>query len=110
MPGIWPLEVVPLSPVSCGTVLWRSAGAFRVTVIVKATFVLRADADAVPIVPAALEREDRHRENDPGASVRRASDVAPYLPGTGVVLTGHAHAPSENAVTALSARLAIFRD
>ncbi|WP_437287638.1 hypothetical protein [Sorangium sp. So ce406] len=28
----WPLDVVALNPVSCGTVLWRAGGVLRVTV------------------------------------------------------------------------------
>ncbi|WP_437957663.1 DUF2169 domain-containing protein [Sorangium sp. So ce119] len=106
----WPLDVVALNPVSCGTVLWRAGGVLRVTVLVKATFAFGADGDAAVRAPEPIEREDRHLDEDPSRSLRSASDTAPYLPGAGVVLTGHARAPGAALVTALAARLAVFRD
>lgn len=106
----WPIDVVALSPLEGGTVLWRSSGTFRVTVVVKASFALTPDADAVPVGPEPIEREDRHRNGQRRASVQRASEVAPQVPCAGVVLTGHAIAPGEREVRAVSARLALFRD
>ncbi|WP_438025798.1 DUF2169 domain-containing protein [Sorangium sp. So ce233] len=106
----WPLDVVALNPVSCGAVLWRASGVLRVTVLVKATFAFGADGDAALRAPEPIEREDRHHDEDPSRSLRCASDAAPYLPSAGVVLTGHACAPGAALVTALAARLAIFRD
>ncbi|HTN90569.1 MAG TPA: DUF2169 domain-containing protein, partial [Sorangium sp.] len=85
-------------------------GLLRVTVVVKATFALSADGDAALLAPEPIEREDRHHDEDPSRSLRAASETAPYLPGAGVVLTGHAHAPRGAPVAALSARLALFRD
>lgn len=104
------MDVVALNPVSCGAVLWRAGGLLRVTVVVKATFALSADGDAALLAPEPIEREDRHHDEDPSRSLRAASETAPYLPGAGVVLTGHAHAPRGAPVAALSARLALFRD
>ncbi|WP_437832517.1 DUF2169 domain-containing protein [Sorangium sp. So ce1153] len=110
MRSSWPVDVVALNPVSCGAVLWRAGGLLRVTVVVKATFALSADGDAALLAPEPIEREDRHHDEDPSRSLRAASETAPYLPGAGVVLTGHAHAPRGAPVAALSARLALFRD
>ncbi|WP_437896475.1 DUF2169 domain-containing protein [Sorangium sp. So ce124] len=110
MRSLWPVDVVALNPVSCGAVLWRIGGVLRVTIIVKATFALGADGDADLVAPEPVEREDRFHDDDPSRSLRAASDIAPYLPGAGVVLTGRAHAPGAVPVTALSARLALFRD
>lgn len=106
----WPPDIVALNPVSCGTVLWRAGGVLRVTVVVKATFAFGADGDAALCAPEPVEREDRHHDGDPSRSLRSASDTAPYLPGAGVVLTGHACAPGGAPVTALAARLAVVRD
>ncbi|WP_437483702.1 DUF2169 domain-containing protein [Sorangium sp. So ce1014] len=110
MRSSWPVDVVALNPVSCGAVLWCVGGVLRVTVIVKASFALGAGGDADLVAPEPIEREDRFHEDDPSRSLRCASDTAPYLPGAGVVLTGHAHAPGAGPVPALSARLALFRD
>ncbi|WP_438040502.1 DUF2169 domain-containing protein [Sorangium sp. So ce128] len=111
MRALWPVDIVALNPVSCGAVLWRIGGVLRVTILVKATFALGADGDADLVAPEPVEREDRFHDDDPSRSLRSASDTAPYLPGAGVVLTGHAHAPDATGpVIGLSARLALFRD
>ena len=105
-----PLGVLALSPVACAAVVWRAAGVLRVTIVVKATFALTPDQDASLVEPTPLEREDRYQEQDRSHSLRRGNDLAPYLPGAGVVLIGHAYAPSGSPVTGLSARLAIYRE
>ncbi|WP_441290192.1 DUF2169 domain-containing protein [Sorangium sp. KYC3313] len=111
MRALWPVDIVALNPVSCGAVLWRIGGVLRVTILVKATFALGADGDAALVAPEPVEREDRFHDDDPSRSLRFASDTAPYLPGAGVVLTGHAHASDATGpVIGLSARLALFRD
>lgn len=111
MRALWPVDIVALNPVSCGALLWRIGGVLRVTILVKATFALGADGDADLVAPEPVEREDRFHDDDPSRSLRSASDAAPYLPGAGVVLTGHAHAPGATGpVIGLSARLALFRD
>jgi uncharacterized protein YjbI with pentapeptide repeats len=108
--ALWPVDIVALNPVSCGAVLWRIGGVLRVTILVKATFALGADGDADLVAPEPVEREDRFHDDDPSQSLRSASDTAPYLPGAGVVLTGHAHASDATGpVIGLSARLALFR-
>ncbi|AUX48480.1 uncharacterized protein SOCE26_100180 [Sorangium cellulosum] len=109
MSSSWPADVVAVNSVSCGTVLWRTGGVLRVTVLVKAAFALAPDGDAAPLAPEPVQREDRYHDDDPSRSLRSASETAPYLPSAGVVLSGHAHA-SAGPVTALSARLALFRD
>jgi uncharacterized protein YjbI with pentapeptide repeats len=105
-----PPDVLAVSPVACAAVAWRAAGALRVTVVVKATFALTPDHEASLVDPAPLEREDRYQDQDPSRSLRRGSDLAPYLPGAGVVLIGHAYAPSGSPVTGLAVRLAIYGD
>ncbi|AGP35554.1 hypothetical protein SCE1572_14050 [Sorangium cellulosum So0157-2] len=106
MTSPWPVQVVALNAVSCGSVLWQAGSAQRVTVIVKATLALAHDRLAWPIAPLPIVREDRH---GPSGSLEAASEVAPYLPSVGVVLTGHACAPGGQPVAAMIARLAIYR-
>jgi uncharacterized protein YjbI with pentapeptide repeats len=104
------INVTAHTPAECSASPWRRAGAWWVTVVVKATFRLVPGQLAQPTAPLALVREDRHRASTP-SSLEAASDTAaPYLPGTGVVLTGHAYAPGGRAGTATTARLAIGRE
>jgi uncharacterized protein YjbI with pentapeptide repeats len=81
-------------------------GGPRVTVIVKATFGMARDSDARLIAPLAVVTEDRTHGGSGGLA--EASEVAPYLPNAGVLLTGHACSP--HPVAALTARLAVFRE
>ncbi len=81
-------------------------GGPRVTVVVKATFGMARDSDARLIAPLAVVTEDRAHAGLGGLA--EASEVAPYLPSAGVLLTGHACSP--HPVPALTARLAVFRE
>ena len=65
MSDSWPVEVVPLNPVSCASALWRMEGFLRVTIVVKATFGLVPDGPARMIAPEAklekvMEVKGRH--------------------------------------------------
>jgi uncharacterized protein YjbI with pentapeptide repeats len=106
----WPVEVVPLNPVSCASALWRMDGFLRVTIVVKATFGLVPDGPARLIAPEEIVARDRHHDRNPANSVEAAGELAPYVPKAGVVLVGHAYGPSGQAVPAVSARLSIFRE
>src|SRR5436190_1368568 len=50
----WPVYFAAAGPVACGALVWRTAGALRVTVVVKATFGLVPDADALVVDPVAI--------------------------------------------------------
>ncbi|WP_437970133.1 DUF2169 domain-containing protein [Sorangium sp. So ce260] len=106
MTSPWPVQVVALNAVSCGSVLWQAGNAQRVTIVVKATLALAHNRLAWPVSPLPIVREDRH---GPSGALEAASEVAPYLPSVGVVLTGHACAPGGRPVAAMIARLAIYR-
>lgn len=103
------INVTAHTPAACSAAPWRRAGAWWVTVVVKATFRLVPGQLAQPTAPLPLVREDRH--GAPAGSLAVASDTAaPYLPGTGVVLTGHAYPPGGRPGTATTARLAVGRE
>ncbi|WP_437281265.1 DUF2169 domain-containing protein [Sorangium sp. So ce375] len=104
----WPVPIVALTPASCGAVLWRAQGAERLTVVVKATFALVHDRSAELAAPADLSRADRLR--DGSGSLEDAGEIAPYLPRAGVLVRGHAAAPAGTTTTALSVRVALFRE
>ncbi|WP_437579690.1 DUF2169 family type VI secretion system accessory protein [Sorangium sp. So ce887] len=108
MQSPWPLPIVALTPASCGAVLWRMQGAERLTVIVKATFALVHDRNAELAAPAPLVRSDKLREGR--GSLEEACETAPYLPGAEVLVRGHAAAPAGTTATALSVRVALFRE
>jgi Uncharacterized protein conserved in bacteria (DUF2169)/Pentapeptide repeats (8 copies) len=108
VPLPWPIPVTPLAPVACGSVLWRKGGAPGVTIVVKATFGLVHEATARLVAPAEIVREDRYRNN--GACLDEASELSPYLPGAGVILSGMAYAPAGQPAPAVSVRLGLFRE
>ncbi|HTN82887.1 MAG TPA: DUF2169 domain-containing protein, partial [Sorangium sp.] len=108
MQSPWPLPIVALTPASCGAVRWRMQGAERLTFIVKATFALVHDRSAELAAPAELVRSDRPR--DGRGSLEEACETAPYLPGAGVLVRGHAAAPAGTTATGLSVRVALFRE
>ncbi|MFO0552497.1 MAG: DUF2169 domain-containing protein [Polyangiaceae bacterium] len=78
-----------------------------VAVVAKVTFTLVAGAPMRLSDPIALCRADQFRDDDPRASLRAASDLAPRLAAAEVTLVGSAHTtqPTERA----RARLAVFR-
>lgn len=106
----FPIPISPLKPISCGSVLWRSSGALRATVIVKITLGLVHERTAWPTTPLDLVLEDRRRDANPQSSLVEAAEVAPYLPNAGVILFANAYAPQGRPAPALSARLALFRE
>jgi uncharacterized protein YjbI with pentapeptide repeats len=102
------ITTTALTPAACSAAPWRTAGAWWITVMVKGTFRLVPGEAAQLVAPLALVREDRHRAS---GSLEAASETAaPYLPGAGVMLTGHAYPPGGRPGTAAAARLAIGRE
>jgi len=92
---------------ACGAVVWRMHGALRVTVILKIGFALVHEGAARPTAPTDLVRIDRRPQG--GASVDEVPDLAPYLPSAGVLLSGHACAPTGGAAASTAVRLILFR-
>ena len=105
----WPFPVQALGRVACGSVVWRSGGVVRATVIVKATFAMVHEGDARLLSPGDIHREDRPRGFGPASSLITASETAPYLPGAGVLLSGHARPPAGRPASAMTVRLALYR-
>lgn len=106
MPAGLPLSIQVVGPLSTDFVAWRYGGVLRVTLVAKATFSLEDGADARPVAAEKVQRGDRFWDDDPKKSLRVASEIAPYLPQAGVVLTGHACAVEP--VASLTVQLAIF--
>ncbi|AUX19791.1 uncharacterized protein SOCEGT47_002440 [Sorangium cellulosum] len=74
----WPLPVIALSPVCCGSVLWKRGDRLLVTVVVKATLGLSHQRVAWPIAPLEIAREDSHASSLPASPLETASDLSPY--------------------------------
>ena len=81
----WPVHLVPLQPLACGSVLWRLGAQSRLTFVVKATFTIHHGALAELIAPVGLATLAPVSDDLP--------DLAPFLPSAGILLTGHACAP-----------------
>lgn len=101
------LPLAAMTPCTGAGVLWRARGRLGMTVIVKATFAFRQDAPAALIEPRRIVERDEHFDKVPTNSVSAASDLAPFLPGSGVTLVGHAYA--EPRTTHASAALTVWR-
>ena len=107
-----PIEAIPLcrianeTPFSAGMLRWMDVdGRARLTVIVKATFVLDPDVQPTPRQLPVFDA-DILTDQDPPA-VRFESDRVPFKPRADVVLVGRAHAPDGKAVTELIAGLRV---
>lgn len=102
------MDIVTLCPFVASKVVWQAhTGAFALTVIVKATFVLRPGIAALaPEQDPIIERERFHDE-DPRRSVRIPSDVVPYKPRADVLLVGSAYAPDKQPVRSLVTRFVV---
>ena len=110
MASLSPVSIVALRPLACGAVAWRSQGALRVTIIVKATIGLVAGGDARLVAPSPLTLSDRPRGGRAGASLEAASDLAPFLANAGVTVIGAAHAPGGKPVAQMTTALSIHRE
>ncbi|WP_437967189.1 DUF2169 domain-containing protein [Sorangium sp. So ce260] len=102
-----PERVTPLNGATATSVVWRSRGELRITVIVKATFAFAADAEMPRVEPQKILPGEVHHGNNPGRSVRLTSDLAPRLDHADVLFTGHAHAPPGAPARSLPVRLTI---
>ncbi|MFT3772227.1 MAG: DUF2169 domain-containing protein [Minicystis sp.] len=106
----WPVHVTAVGEAVCGTRTWTSRSQLRVTVVVKGTFAIVPGGEITPVAAAPLVVDDEHHGGHPAHSLRAAGELAAYLRRVDVLLTGHAHAPPGQAVTALTARLILGRD
>lgn len=103
-----PLRVAMLSRASAGALAWQMGGTTRITLAIKARFKIQNQAVMEPIDPSPLVREDFSRT--PNGSLDEPCELVPYLPSAGIVVKGHAWAPSTaTPARAVSVRLAVFR-
>lgn len=105
----WPVETVPIGPITAGTGLFRFGGALRVMVVAKACFRLVQGGPMTVDSPPEIRASEAHHADNPARSIRAASDLAPFLERADVLFTGAAYAPGGSPVPAMSVRLAVAR-
>lgn len=102
------MDLVTLCPFVASKVVWQAnSGAFALTVIVKATFVLQPGTAQLAPEQDPVLKQDRFYDHDPRRSVRVPSDMVPYKPRADVTLVGHAYAPGKQPVRSIVTRLVV---
>jgi len=100
------MQVVSICPLQVASVGWQPrAGSHAITVVCKATFVLRAGQSELADVQDYPNDEDNHWNDDPNRSLYSASDLAPFKPQADVTLVGEAYAPEGRPVRSVLTRL-----
>lgn len=99
-------QVANETPFAVSMLRWADVeGRPRLTVVVKATFVLDPDVRPTPRQLPVFDADILTDQDPP--SVRFESDRVPFKPRSDVVLVGRAHAPGGEAVSTLPAGLRV---
>jgi hypothetical protein len=102
------MEVVPACPLPTGSIVWQTwSGAFVLTVVCKATFVLRSIESPLADVQDPVFDADRYWNDNPREGLSAATDLVPFKRRADVILVGHAYAPYGEPVRSLLARLCV---
>jgi hypothetical protein len=105
-PGLTLGQIVNATPFTVTTLRWPDVDSRpRLTVVVKATFVLGEDARPTPKQLPIFNTDIMTEAKPP--SIRFESDLVPFKPCTDVVLVGRAHAPGGKPVSELVAGLRV---
>jgi hypothetical protein len=102
------MDVTSTGPLPVSSLVWQPRpGAWVLTVVCKATWILRPGECTLAPQQEAVLAEDRHHRDDPAHSLRCPRDLVPVKPGADVMLVGSVHAPERRPVRALDARLQV---
>lgn len=102
------MDIVTLCPFVASKIVWQAhSGTFALTVIVKATFVLRSGTAELASEQDPICERDRFVDDAPHKSLRIPSDLVPYKPRADVLLVGHAYAPDKQPVRSVVTRLVV---
>ena len=102
-------EIANATPFTVATLRWPDVDSRpKLTIIVKATFVLGREGEDARPTPKQLPifNSDVMTDSKP-PSIRFESDLVPFKPCTDVVLVGHAYAPEGKPVSELVAALRV---
>jgi hypothetical protein len=102
------MDVLATGPLPVASLVWHPRpGTWVLTVVCKATFVLRpGECVLAPLQEPPLD-EDRFVGDDPSRSLRCPRDLVPVKPGADVILVGQAYAPERRPVREMDVRLAV---
>lgn len=102
------MDVVSACVLPAASLCWQPrAGMFALTIVCKATFLLRpGESSLAGQQPPPLAADVPFR-GDPHGALAAAGDLAPFKPRCDVVVVGSAHAPGGRAVVELAARLIV---
>ncbi|MGK3996667.1 DUF2169 domain-containing protein [Sorangium sp. So ce1024] len=102
------MHVSSACPLRVAHLVWQPRPeAAALTVVCKATFTLEPGLSRLAGTQEAPFEEDARWDDDPRASLRAASDLAPFKRRVDVLVVGHAHAPLGERTSSLVARLAV---
>ncbi|WP_437838181.1 DUF2169 family type VI secretion system accessory protein [Sorangium sp. So ce1153] len=102
------MDIVCLCPLRAASFVWQAyTGAYALTVIVKATFLLKPGQSVLAPEQNPVNDTERYVADDSRRSLHFPSDRAPYKPRADVVLVGHAYAPGRQLVRSLVARMGV---
>ncbi|AUX27744.1 hypothetical protein SOCEGT47_083420 [Sorangium cellulosum] len=102
------MNVITAGPLPAASILWQpQAGAWVLTVVCKATFLLRPGEALFAPEQDPPSQGDATGEEAPSRSLQSASDLAPAKPRADVVLVGFAFAPGKVPVRSLMTRMIV---
>ena len=102
------MEIVSACPLPVGSLVWRAwSGAVVLTVVCKATFLLRSIESPLAEEQDPIVDADRYWNDDPREALLAATDLVPFKRRADIILVGHAFAPSSDPVRSLRARLCV---
>ena len=93
--------------VAADAMLWRWRGNLSLTVVVKISFAMVADAEMEVVPPTSIFTKELHHRNNPARSIRATPDLVPFLRRADVLLTGHAFAPRGDPTEIVPVRLQV---
>jgi hypothetical protein len=102
------MDVVSSCRLPVASLLWQPGpSSWALTVVCKATFILRPGESPLAPEQEAPNQDDEHWNKETTQSLRAASDLAPLKPRADVMVVGQAFAPGQQPVRSLIARLVV---
>jgi hypothetical protein len=102
------MDVLSACQLPVASLLWQTpARGSSLAVVCKATYLLAPIESQLADTQEPPCDKDVYRRDDPGGSLRLASDLVPFKRRAEVLLVGHAHAPRREPVRSLRARLLV---